>query len=264
MRLVKPYLVFIVLILVNIGQAAAQEPETPEKEKLIRIGGGFGYSFLGYREETDLPLNRYLDTFNFNINGIVEKNNFYYSFNIGFLTGETKPLKIKDNDDYFSYYRIESTFIRFFFENALDYRLWGNSILPGYLGGAVRGDFYYSVLQQTNYYSLTMLCSLDLHVTQKWIINAGNEFAFSVSIPFFGYASRPPYYGLLYMPLDSDGRITSFHNYRAVFGDLKYYHQLNKLFTFYLGLGFELSLITFPQPRRDALFCMNTGITFSF
>jgi len=85
-----------------------------------------------------------------------------------------------------------------------------------------------------------------------------------VSIPFFGYAFRPPYYGLLYAPLDLEEGITSFHNYRAVFGDLKYYFKSNELLSLYFGLGFELSHITFPQPRKDALFCINAGIIFSF
>jgi len=264
MRLVKTCLVFIFFILVNINQIAAQSPETPETEKFFKIGAGLGYSFLGYREETDLPLNRYVNTLNYNLNGIIEKDNFYYSLNFGFLTGDTDSLEINYDDDYFTYNQKKSAFIRFYFQNALDYRLWGNSNFPGYLGGAIRGDLYYSVLRQTNYYSLTALCSFNLHITQKWIINAENSFIFSASIPFFGYAFRPPYFGLLYAPLDLERRVTSFHNYRAVFGDLKYYHELSRLFSFYLGLGFELSLITFPQPRKDALFCINAGITFSF
>jgi hypothetical protein len=282
MRIEKPYLAFIFFILVNIGQTAAQtsdvqvpdvqehEAQAPDvqahlAEKTIRsIGTGLGYSFIGYRDETDLPLNRYMDTLNFNINTIIEQNDFYYLFNFGFLTGETDPLEINNNDKFFTYNQIESVFFRLYLENALDYRLWGNRIFPGYLGGAIRGDFYYSVLQQSNYYSLTALCSLDIHITQKWIISEGKKFIFSASIPVFGFAFRPPYYGLLYAPLDSEQRITSFHNYIAVFGDLKYHHQINRLFSFYLGLGFELSLITFPQPRNDASLCLNAGITFSF
>jgi hypothetical protein len=276
MRLEKPHLAFIFFILVNIGQTAAQAPDVQEHdvqvhdvqvhlaEKPARIGTGLGYSFIGYREETDSPLNRYLNTLNFNINANIEKNNFYYLFNFGFLTGETEPIEIKNDDNFFTYYQRESLFFRLFFENALDYRLWGNRVFPGYLGSALRGDFYYSVLQQSNYYSLTVLCSLDIHVTQKWIISGGKELVFSASIPFFGYAIRPPYYGLLYAPLDLEDRIISFHNYRAVFGDLKYHHQISGLFSFYLGLGFELSHITFPQPRKDALFCLNAGIAFSF
>jgi len=281
MQLKKPYLAFIFFILVNIGQTFAQSAEAPEAaetpeatktpeaakaEKPIRIGAGLGYSFLGYREETDLPLNKYLDTLNFNLNGNIEKNDFYYSLNFGFLIGETDPLEIKsDNeDDYFTYYQREAVFFRLYFEHALDYKLWGKNVFPGYLGGAIRGDLYYSSLPESYYYNLTMLCSLNIHATQKWIISEGKEIFFSASIPFFGYAFRPPYYGLLYMPLDSEKRVISFHNYRALFGDLKYHHNLNEWFSFYLGFGFELSHITFPQPRKDASFCMNAGITFTF
>jgi len=276
MQLKKPYLAFIFFILVNIGQTFAQSneaPETPEAdktqetakaEKPIRVGAGLGYSFIGYREETDLPLNRYLDTLNFNLNGNIEKNNFYYTLNFGFLSGETEPLEVKTDDDYFTYYQRGAVFLKLYMEHALDYRLWGNSVFPGYLGGAIRGDFYYSALQESYYYSLTMLCSLDIHVTQKWIISEGKELIFSASIPFFGYAIRPPCFGLFYAPLDSEKKVTSLHNYRAVFGDLRYHNKLNGLLSFYLGLGFELSHITFPQSRKDASFCMNAGIAFNF
>lgn len=265
MSLKKRQLVFIFFVLVNAGLACAQSAEDAEAiktEKPIRIGTGLGYSFLGYREETDLPVNRDVKTFNFNLNGSFEKNNFYYSLDLGFLNGETKPMVInKDNN---SNFRRESSFLRFFFENALDYRLWGNDVFPGYLGGAVRCDLYYSVLKQSHYYSLTLLFSLNLHAAQKWVIDGKNEIIFSAGVPFFGYAFRPPYYGLLYAPLDLEERITSFHNYRAVFGDLKYNRQLSELLSFYLGLGFEFSHITFPQPRKDASFCVNAGIMFSF
>jgi len=261
MQLIKPCLAFIFLIFVNIGQTAAQ---TPEEEKPFRVGMGLGYSFTGYREETDIPLNRYLNTLNYNINCNIEKNNFYYSFNFGFLSGENKAIEIENSENFFTYYQRESIFLRTYLENALDYRLWGNSVLPGYLGGAMRGDIYYSALEQSNYYSLTMLCSFNIHVTQKWIINEKNKFIFSLSLPFFGYGFRPPYFGLLYTPLDMEQNIISFHNYIAVFGDFKYHYQINGLFSFYLGFGFEFSQITFPQPRRDALFCVNAGIAFSF
>jgi len=270
MRLVKSHLVFIFFILVNTGLASAQSAgttetvEMPKPEKPIRIGAGLGYSFIGYREETDLPLNRYLDTFTFNLNGNIEKNKFYFLSNLGFLTGKVDSIEIKKDDDYFTYYQRESVFFRLYFENALDYQKWGSSVFPGYIGCALRGDLYYAAFPESYYYSLTVLCSLNLHLIQKWILNEKKEFVLSASIPFFGYAIRPPYYGLLYTPLDSEERITSFHNYRAIFGDIKYYQKLNNYFSFYLGLGFELSHITFPQPRRDASFGMNAGIVFSF
>ncbi|GBU28293.1 hypothetical protein R84B8_01851 [Treponema sp. R8-4-B8] len=261
MRLEKPHLAFIFFILINIGQTAAQ---TPEADKPFRIGTGLGYSFTGYREETDLPLNRYVNALNFNLNCNVEKNNFYYSLNFGFLSGENKAVEMEYHEDFYTYYQRESVFLRTYLENALDYRLWGNRVFPGYLGGAIRGDIYYSVLQQSNYYSLTILLSLNIHVTQKWIINENNKLVFSVSLPVFGYGLRPPYFGLLYAPLDMEQSITSLHNYQAVFGDLKYHYKISGLFSFYLGIGFEFSHITFPQPRKDALFSVNAGIAFSF
>jgi len=279
MQLKKPCLAFIFFILVSIGQTFAQSPEesevseTPEmtktpdeakSKKTTRIGTGLGYSFVGYREETDLSLNRYMEAVNLNFNLNAAKGKFCYSLNFGFLSGETEPLEIKNNNDNFSYYQRVITFTRLFFENAFDYRLWGNRAFPGYLGSAIRGDFYIATSKQANYHSFTMLCSFDLHVMQKWIINAGNELVFAVSFPLVGYAIRPPYYGLFYGPLDSENGVTSFDNYSAVFGDLKYYRNISKLFSFYLGLGFELSRITFPQPRNDASLCLNAGIAFSF
>jgi len=267
MRLKKHQLVFIFFVLANTGLASAQSAEdakAAKTEKPIRIGTGIGYSFLGYREETDLPVNRDMNTFNFNINGSIEKNNFFYSLNFGFLKGEIDPVEVKSTEGFFTYNYRTSSFLRIFFENALDYRLWGNSVFPGYLGGAIRGDFFYSVLKQSHYYSLTLLFSLNLHASQKWIINDKNELIFSVGIPFLGYALRPPYYGMLYAPLDLEERMTSFHNYRAVFGGLKYYYTTSELLSLYFGLGFEFSHITFPQPRKDALFSINAGIMFSF
>jgi len=281
MQLKKLLTAFVIFILVNIGQISAQssaelakpdetmkpaettEPKTLEKpkiEKPFRIGTGLGYTFLGYREETDLPLNRTLDTLNFNINGNIEKNNFYYTLNFGFLYGETKALKIGDS----SYYQKQHEFLRMALENALDYRLWGNSVFPGFLGGALRADMYYSALEETNYSSFTLICSANLHATQKWIISDRQKLVFSASIPFFGYAIRPPFYGIFYSLNDMEKEFTSFHNYRAFFGDLKYHQKINEFFSFYLGLGFELSQITFPQERRDALFCMNAGFSYSF
>jgi len=273
---------FVFFILVNIGQTFAESTEAPEAsetpkiseetktpeaaktERPFRIGNGLGYAFLGYREETDLPLNRYLETLSFNMNCSIEKGRFLYTLNLGFLSGETDPIEMENNDIYYSNYQKEHTFIRYFFENAFDYKLWGNSAFPGYLGNTVRADLYYSTLSDSYYYSLTMLCSITVHLRQKWIIRNGSEFNFSISIPFFGYAIRPPYYGLSYAPLDSEERVTSFDNYTAIFGDLKYYHKVTDWFSVYFGLGFEFSRISFPQPRRDASLNMNSGIAFSF
>jgi len=268
MQLKKPYLAFILFILVNIGQAFAQSTEVPEaaktKEVAYRIGLGLGYSFLGYREETDLPINRTMDTVNFNMNGNIEYNNIYYTFNFGLLKGEIDPFEIESNEEYFTYYQKKINFLRIYIENAIDAKMWGSSVFPGYFGGALRIDCYFSDMKESYYNSITMISSLNLHMTQKWIINKGKELAFSASIPFFGYASRPPYYGLSYAPNESEERVTSFHNYRAIFGDLNYHQKIDESFSFYLSLGFKWSHITFPQPRKDAEFCMNAGIAFTF
>jgi len=269
MRLSKIYLAFV-FILVNISQITAQSPEdisnseTHNIEKSVnRIGVGLGYSFIGYREETDLPINRYVDNLNLNFNINIERKNFLYLFNFVFLKGETKPLEI-NNNYHSSYYQKKQDFTKFSLENAFDYRLWGNNTLPGYLGGALRGDFYISSLKETYYLSITMIFSLSIHATQEWIINDDKKLVFSASIPFLGYAFRPPYYGIFYSSSDMEEDVTSFHNYRAVFGELKYYQKINNRFSFNLGLGFELSQITFPQERRDVSFSINVGILRSF
>jgi len=259
--------VFIFVIISQITAQSLEEPpafETPKIEKPFRIGTNLGYSFAGYREETDLPLNRYADSLNVNINGNFIKNNFYFSFNYNFIIGETRALEINNNNDYFSYYQEQYEYLRISFDNALDYRLWGNDTLPGYLGGALRSDFYFSSLNETYYSSITMILSLNIHATQEWIIIDGTKLVFSVSIPFFGYAFRPPYYGIFYSTDDFEADIISFHNYRAVFGELKFYQKIFNWFSFNIGLGFELSQITFPQERRDASICINAGCSFYF
>jgi hypothetical protein len=113
-----------------------------------------------------------------------------------------------------------------------------------------------------------------LHVTQKWIINQENHFTFSAGVPFFGYTLRPPYAGadaaiMKYaeespLRLFTLGNVVSLHNYWALFGDLKYHHKVNQLLSLYSGLGFELSHINIPRPRRDATLRLNAGIAFTF
>jgi len=273
---------FLLFILLNAGLAEAETEETyemsgthetaeitetPENAAPFRIGTGFGYSFAGYREETDLPLNRYINFFSFVLDGNFEKGNYIYSFNSLFLIGKNMSISINTTDDYFTYYQKESNCIRASIENALDYHLWGadsSSSFPGYLGGALRCDVYFIHLPQTFYYSLTAIVSLNVHVSQKWIINEKNTLVFSASLPVFGYGVRPPYYGLLYTPLDLAMDFVSLHNYWAVFCDVKYQYKINNLLCFYTNLGFELSHITFPQPRKDASIRVNAGISFNF
>jgi len=223
-----------------------------------------GGSFTGYREETEAPINRYLNALAYIIDGNIEKGNFFYSFNFGLMAGKNQAIEINSEEDFFTYFQREASFFRLYLENALDYRLWGNRTFPGYLGGSLRADFYFIHLAQTIYYNITGLVSLNVHATQKWIVNAKNTFVFSAGFPVFGYAVRPPYYGLLYSPFDVERRVTSLHNYLAVFGDLKYNHKINELLSLYSGLGFEISRIAFPQPRTDAGFRLNVGIAFTF
>jgi hypothetical protein len=161
--------------------------------------------------------------------------------------------------------------IRGYLEYALDYRLWGTQSFPGFLGGSVRADTY---LQFAHYPSITVLASLNVHATQKWIINEKNVLTFSVGLPFFGYAVRPAYAGadealIKYssedpMKIITLGRVVSVHNYWALFGDLKYQYKVNSLIGLYSGLGFEISQINFPRPRNDASLRLSGGIAFTF
>jgi len=267
------------VLMLFIGRAAAQtaEEQEPEQEqdsyKPYLLGAGFGYAFSGYREETDAPLNRDLNTFTFSVNGNVEKGNFFHSFNIGFFRGkneavEAYPLDKTDleppwMDHFFEYYQMEDTYTRLFLEYALDYRLWGNSMFPGYLGGAIRVDTYIiEKLDNFQYMKITIIGSLGLHASQKWIINEENILVFSAGFPLFGYALRPPYLGAFAWPLETN--IVSLHNYWAVFGDLKYTHRINPLLSVYSDVGFELSLVNFPKPRKDAILRIVVGIAFAF
>jgi hypothetical protein len=261
------FLMFVLLMLLTI-------PASAQAEKPFRIGAGLGCSFTGYRDEVESPINRYLNALTYIIDGNIEKGDFFHSFNINFFTGNPRmkaPYKGYSHKEYVSY--------RGIVEYALDYRLWGNQIFPGYLGGAFRTLFYYTgddsndVLGRA-FPTGVILFSLDLHASQKWIIDKKNTLVFSIGYPIFGYAIRPAYAGFDELWLDylyenqlkiiTLGKITSFHNYWAVLGDLKYQHQFNSWFSVYSCLGFELSRINFPRPRKDALFRLNGGVAFTF
>jgi len=274
----KIFLILPALLLFNAILAVA---EVPEAEKPFRVGASVGYSFTGYREATYSDVNRYLNTFTYILDGNIEKGKFFHSLNMGFFMGDSQISsgEVIIRQDYnpqtgeaFYYDDLPKyLFIRGYLEYALDYRLWGNDTFPGYLGGAFRTDAY---LQFANYPSITGLVSLGLHGTQKCIIDNANIFTFSLGIPFFGYAVRPPYAGadaalIKYaaeqpMKILTMGEIISLHNYWAVFGDFKYQHAFCSLFSLYSGLGFELSRINFPRPRMDAIFRFNSGIAFTF
>jgi hypothetical protein len=269
--------IIIVLVMINIGYMTAQTTEKP-----FRVGAGLGYTFSGYREETYSPVNRYLNTLTFLIDGNIEKGNFFHSLNIGFFMGNSEtadPAKAVLSQDYdpqkmepyYWAYLPQYLAIRGYLEYALDYRLWGNQTFPGFLGGAFRADTY---LQFAHYPSITVLASLHIHATQKWIINGENVLTFSAGFPLFGYAVRPAYAGadealIKYssedpMKIITLGGIVSLHNYWAFFGDLKYQHKVNSLFNLYTGLGFEISRVNFPRPRIDALLRLSSGIAFTF
>jgi hypothetical protein len=266
-------------LLLNIGNVMAQSSETV---KPYRIGAGSGYSFSGYREEAYSPVNRYLNTPSFFIDGNIEKGNFLHSLNMGFFMGNSgmsNPTTAVLKQDYDpqkgeAYYLaiLPPYFaIRANLEYALDYRLWGNETFPGFFGGAFRTDAY---MQFANYPSITGIVSLAAHASQKWLINAENNLIISISFPLLGYAIRPGYTGtdgamMKYaeeapLRIITLGEIISLHNYWAVFGDLNYQHEVNALLSLYSGLGFELSRINIPRPRVDAILRLNTGIAFIF
>jgi hypothetical protein len=267
-RLAKIMLSLLVFAFFTAPAALAQDNLKP-----YLLGAGIGCSFTGYREETDAPLNRELDIITFTVNGNAEKGSFFHSFNIGFFRGknvaiEAYPLDIGElepefMDHFFEYYRSEDTYSRLYLEYALDYRLWGTNKFPGYLGGALRVDSYIiEKLDNFQYMNLTIIGSLGLHASQKWIINEENVFVLSADFPLFGYALRPPYFGAFTWPLVTN--TVSLHNYWAIFGDLKYIHKINSLLSIYSDIGFELSLVNFPKPRRDAILRLIAGIAFAF
>jgi hypothetical protein len=274
---IKKHLLLVIFMLLGLIQILAQVPELEHTEirteKTACIGTALGYSFTGYREETTLPLGRYLNTLTLLIDGNIEKKSFLHSYNLGFFSGESSAIKAYPLNEYelqpdivgpyFEYYQIEDTFTRIFAEYALDYSLWGNRTFPGYLGGALRVDVYLiETLNNLLYLNFTGLVSLNLHASQKWIIKEKNNLVFAAAIPIFGYAIRPAYIGFSSWPLETE--FVSLHNYQAIFGELKYQYKFNKLISLNTGLGFELSHINFPRPRNDAALRIVCGITVNY
>ena len=264
----KIFLLSIFLIF-NISLVFSQDLE---KEKLSTLGFGLGYSFSGYREVTVLDINRYNNTLTFFIDGASEKKRLLHSYNIGFFRGKNDvevAYPVYEWELYsgygstFIYYQTEDTFTRLNLEYALDYRLWGNKIFPGYLGGAIRADIYLiQTLLNPIYINLTGVFSFNLHVGQKWIINEKNILSVSVSLPIVGFGIRPQYIGLAGWPIETG--FVSYHNYFSLFGNIKYLHKFTPLFSLYSGLGFEFSRINFPRMRKDAATHINLGVAFIF
>jgi opacity protein-like surface antigen len=263
-------LIYIILFLFAAGQTEAQSPDLA---KPFRVGVGLGGSFTGYREETEAPINRYLNALTYSIDGNIEKGRFFHSFNISFFSGNAE-MTIPYEGYSHKQYNASSGLM----EYALDYRLWGNQTFPGYLGGAFRTAFYFTTVDDTeDTHSPTGygLVSLDIHATQKWIINAKNTLTLSAGFPVFGYAVRPPYAMIdelwvkyfnekTYIQFITLGKIISFHNYWAFFADLKYHYKINTWLSLYSGLGIGLSRINFHRPRTDAVCRLNAGIAFTF
>jgi len=258
----------LVFLLLNTVSVMAQ----PQETRPFRIGAGLGCSFTGYKDEVESPINRYLDVLTFIIDGNIEKDGFFHSFNINFFTGNPEmksPYRGFKQSRYISY--------RGALDYSLDYRMWGNETFPGFLGGAFRAVFSFSgdddrevPTPPTGAFS----ASIDLHVSQKWLINEKNSLVFSAGYPLFGYAIRPAYAILdenwmkyLYedrIKILSLGQFTSFHNYWVFYGDLKYNYRCSPLFSLYSGLVFEISRINFPRPRIDAICRLNAGFAFNF
>ena len=258
-------LLIIIIALVNIVPTAAQP-------SAISIGIGLGGAFTGYREETEAEINRYFNTLTYNIDGAITKGNFLHSLNAHFFSGNALMAA-----PYRGYEHRQYNASRAFLEYALTYRLWGNQTFPGYLGGAYRTIVYFTQVDEllarmpTGY----ILFSLDMHIVQKWIINARNSLGLSVSFPFLGYAVRPPFAMTdslwekylnerTYIRILGLGEMTSFHNFMAIFSGLKYQCRINSLLSLNAGLDLELSRFMFYRQRIDAISRFNAGISFAF
>jgi hypothetical protein len=265
----KPF--FTVLLLsVIIGSTTAQSPATGRN---YRVGLGMGCSFTGYKDEIESPVNRYLDAVTFILDCNIEKGNLFHTFNINFLTGNSEMLS-----PHIGYIQRKYIYVKGLIEYALDYRLWGNETFPGYLGGAFRTVVYYSGIDTGEILSAPVgagLFSLDIHFSQKWIVDGRNILVFSAGYPLIGYAVRPPYAGMddlwakylydgTYLKILTLGDFTSFHNYWEVYGDFIYQHSVNQLLSVFTGFGFQLSRFNFPHPRIDAIFRLNAGVAFVF
>jgi len=260
--------VIIILIMLNFVSLTAQAQEAV---KPFRIGVSLGCSFTGYRDEIESPINRYLNALTFIIDGNFETSGYLHSFNINFFTGgvKIKPLYANILEEYVSY--------RGSIDYSLDRRLWGNGAFQGFLGGTFRTVIYLTGdndIINPSPPTGVFCASIDLHVSQKWNINAKNSLILSAGCPVFGYAIRPAYTGMdeywmkyLYenkIKIVTLGKFTSIHNYWALLGDLKYIYKADNLLSLYSCLGFEISRINFTRPRIDAICRLNAGISFTF
>ena len=246
--------------------------------KPFRIGAGIGITFAGYTEETDSQINRYLNALTYSLNGQIKKGSFLHSFNVLFFMGEAHVWR--DIRQFHEDYRYMT--FRGFGEYALGYRLWsvrGLDTFPGWLGGNLRADFhyFYDTSHNMDIPRMTALFSLGVHATQKWLIDSRQTLSLAAGIPLLTYAVRPPFAGaderwqkyaaennlrrLLRL-----GKFAGIHNYWAIHGNLNYHYVFTPLISLYSALGFEFSHINIPKgrPRRDAVFTLGAGFTFTF
>ena len=270
--------VFSLTLMAQELENEVQVSETPVAAKPYRIGVGLGGAFTGFREETDTPINRYVNALIYIIDGNIEKGSFLHSFYLDFYMGNAQVAK-KYREFHQDY---DYEFFRGRIEYALDYRMWsilGDNKFPGFLGGMFRTDISY-FSDNSGYMDspkLSSLFSLGVHATQKWIINPKNTLTLSAGIPLFTYAVRPAFAGMddywqkyaaegSYAKFFGLGSFASIHNYWAIFSNVKYSYQFNSLLSFFGGLGFEFSHINVPKhrPRRDVAFLLNAGISFTF
>ena len=263
-------------LLLNTVQVSGQ---TPDETSKYWAGLGMGASFTGYKDKVASPINRYTDALTYYIIGGIEKGNFLHSINMHFFIGDSvmsAPFIGYEQENFLS--------ARGNIKYACDYRLWGTSLFPGYLGAASRMIFHYTgvdtktaVLDELTPPTYLGIISLDLHITQKWILNSKNSLILSAAYPIIGYSARPPFasYDELmgqylldnnFLRLISIGSFTSFHNYSALSGELKYQYDATPFISVFSCLAFELSYINLPKhrPRTDALVALNLGIVFNF
>ena len=271
----KKFLKICVMYLLMVIFAQTAGAEEPENARPYSVGFGLGYSFTGYRKETDSQINRYLNAFTFLLDGSIDRGDFLHGFNIGFYMGEAQVAReYRELHDHYRYVSFRGNI-----EYALDYSLWqlfGDDSFPGYLGGAFRIDgFYYYDTWVMDVPRLTALFSLSGHVTQKWIIDSKQSLSFAATVPVLTYAVRPPFAGVdervqkfsannQLMKILGTGRFASIHNYWAFFGSLKYNHQVIPLISVYGSLGFEIMYISIPRPRQDAALRLTAGMAFTF
>jgi hypothetical protein len=244
-------------------------------ETQSKIGIGAGVSFTGYYDEIDSPIRKYSNALTCLIFGNFEKKNLLHSFNINFFWGDAKRI-----EPHTGYRHIPSSTIRLWMDYSLNFNLLETGFYKPYIGAAFRTLAHYTgPLAADNMELLNptgvLLFSLDLNLSHKFTINNRNSVFVSTKIPFLGYAVRPPFAGLdglwikylhegTYMKFLTLGEFTSFNNYRAFLGDVKYHFKINNRFSVYCAMLFEHSSFNFYRPRKDLMFGLYSGVSILF